>query len=115
MTRPDVVEAKTYRLESGFVKETIYVTLGYVQGTENVPIEIFINTKDLTKLSEYTIITRLVSALFREGTPGGVIVEELTGVIDSAGSRVTGGVCYNSIYEEIAMVISKFFKDIGYE
>ena len=64
--RPEVVDAKVYKLKSAFVKNSVFITLGYI--TENDilrPVEIFINSKDLTKTPEYVVLTRLISAIFR--------------------------------------------------
>ncbi|HID39979.1 MAG TPA: hypothetical protein EYP36_10765, partial [Calditrichaeota bacterium] len=53
VVRPDIVQAKVYKLRSGFVKHSVYITLGYIQQNgRNRPIEIFINSKDLTKNAE---------------------------------------------------------------
>ena len=52
--RPGIVDAKVYKLRSGFVKHSVYITLGYIeQNGKKRPIEIFINSKDLTKNAEY--------------------------------------------------------------
>ena len=45
--RPEVVNAKVYKVKSAFVKNSVFITLSYVE-TElgRRPIEIFINSKD---------------------------------------------------------------------
>ena len=43
--RPEVVDAKVYKLKSAFVKNSVFITLSYVNEDAEVrPIEIFINT-----------------------------------------------------------------------
>ena len=47
MTRPDVVDAKVYKLKSAFVNKSVFITLSYMEdGGRKRPIEIFINSKD---------------------------------------------------------------------
>ena len=59
-SRPDVTEARVYRLRSGFVNNSVFITLGYIhEDGRNRPIEIFINSKDLTRAAEYAVLTRL--------------------------------------------------------
>ena len=80
--RPEVVDAKVYKLKSAFVKNSVFITLSYVkEETGNKPIEIFINSKDLTKTSEYVVLTRLISAIFRRGANPMFILEELQGIL----------------------------------
>ena len=54
--RPEVVDAKVYKLKSAFVKNSVFITLSYVNdNTETRPIEIFIKSKDLTLNSDNCI------------------------------------------------------------
>ena len=112
--RPDVVEAKVYKLKSGFVKHSVYVTLGYiVEEGRKRPIEIFINSKDLTKAPEYSVLTRLISAIFRKSSDPTFILEELKSIYDPNGGYLKHGKYIHSLYAEIADVIEQFFVDIG--
>lgn len=114
--RPDTVEAKVYKLKSKFVNERLYITLSYMQDSEgnNRPIEIFINSKDLSKLPEYTVLTRLISAIFRNFKDPKFILEELQSIYDPNGGYFIKGKYVYSFYSEIAMIIEKFFYDIGF-
>lgn len=112
--RPDVVDAKVYKLKSAFVKNSVFITLSYIHYEGAIrPIEIFINSKDLTKTSEYVVLTRLISAIFRKGTNPMFILEELQGIYDPSGGSYKGGKYYHSFYSEIADVIEKFFYDVN--
>ncbi len=112
--RPDVVEAKVYKLKSGFVRHSVYVTLGYInEDSYKRPIEIFINSKDLTKAAEYAVLTRLISAIFRKSSDPTFILEELTSIYDPNGGYLKQGKYIHSLYSEIADVIEQFFVDIG--
>lgn len=112
--RPDVVEAKVYRLRSGFVKHNVYITLGWIeQAGHKRPIEIFFNSKDLTRSPEYAILTRLVSAIFRKSADPCFILEELRGIHDPNGGVYKNGRYLHSFYAEVAEVIERFFFEVG--
>ena len=107
--RPEVVDAKVYKLKSAFVKNSVFITLSYVNDNGVLsPIEIFINSKDLTKTSEYVVLTRLISAIFRRSTNPMFILEELQGIFDPNGGSFKEGKYYHSFYSEIADVIKRF-------
>ena len=113
-SRPEVVDAKVYKLKSAFVKNSVFITLSYVKNELGIrPIEIFINSKDLTKTSEYVVLTRLISAIFRRGANPMFILEELQGIFDPNGGSFKEGKYYHSFYSEIADVIERFFYDVG--
>jgi len=112
--RPEVVDAKVYKLKSAFVKNSVFITLSYVEEETDVrPIEIFINSKDLTRAPEYVVLTRLVSAIFRRSNDPMFILEELQGIFDPNGGTYKEGKYYHSFYAEIADVIERFFFDVG--
>ena len=76
--RPEVVDAKVYQVKSAFIKNSVFVTLSFIQHEEQIrPIEIFINSKDLTRAPEYVVLTRLISAIFRRSPNTMFILEEL--------------------------------------
>ena len=111
--RPEVVDAKVYKLKSAFVKNSVFITLSYIKDDVGLkPIEIFINSKDLTKTSEYVVLTRLISAIFRRATNPMFILEELQGIFDPNGGSFKEGKYYHSFYSEIADVIERFFYDV---
>lgn len=114
--RPETVEAKVYKLKSKFVNESLYITMSYIKDSEgtNRPIEIFINSKDLSKLPEYTVLTRLISAIFRNFRNPKFLLEELQSIYDPNGGYFQKGKYIYSFYSEIALIIEKFFYDIGF-
>tara|TARA_Y100001970_G_scaffold171302_1_gene209388 strand:+ start:335 stop:973 length:639 start_codon:yes stop_codon:yes gene_type:complete len=114
MTRPDVVDAKVYKLKSAFVNKSVFITLSYMEDEgRKRPIEIFINSKDLSRSHEYVMLTRLISAVFRRDADVMFILEELQGILDPEGGRFKEGNFYQSLYAEIAEVIERFFYDVG--
>ncbi len=112
--RPDVVDAKVYKLKSAFIKNSVFVTMSYIKHEDQIrPIEIFINSKDLTRAPEYVVLTRLISAIFRRSPNPLFILEELQGIFDPNGGSFKEGKYYHSFYAEIADVIERFFYDVN--
>ncbi len=112
--RPDVVDARVYRLRSAFVQHNVYITLGWVsQHGRKRPLEIFFNSKDLTRSPEYAVLTRLISAIFRKTADPAFILEELRGIHDPNGGFFKDGRFVQSFYAEVADVIEQFFRDVG--
>ena len=112
--RPEVVNARVYKVKSAFVKNAVFITLSYVETDEGRrPIEIFINSKDLNRAPEYVVLTRLISAIFRRATDPMFILEELHGIHDPNGGSFKEGKYYHSFYAEVAETIENFFYDVG--
>jgi len=113
-SRPKVVDAKVYKVKSAFVKNSVFITLSYVETERGRrPIEIFINSKDLNRAPEYVVLTRLISAIFRRATDPMFILEELHGIHDPNGGSFKEGRYYHSFYAEVAETIERFFYDVG--
>ena len=111
--RPEVVNAKVYKVKSAFVKNAVFITLSYIDtNSGRKPIEIFINSKDLNRSAEYVVLTRLISAIFRRATNPMFILEELHGIHDPNGGSFKDGKYYHSFYAEVADVIERFFYDV---
>tara|TARA_B100000686_G_C16389811_1_gene761845 strand:- start:24 stop:632 length:609 start_codon:yes stop_codon:yes gene_type:complete len=112
--RPEVVDAKVYKLKSAFIKNSVFITLSFIKYNDQIrPIEIFINSKDLTRAPEYVVLTRLISAIFRRSANPMFILEELQGIFDPNGGSFKEGKYYHSFYAEIADVIERFFYDVN--
>ncbi|MFA6618756.1 MAG: hypothetical protein WCT23_06795 [Candidatus Neomarinimicrobiota bacterium] len=114
LKRPDVVDARVYKIKSPFVKFNVYVTLGYIiENGRKRPIEIFINSKDLTHSAQYAVLTRLISAIFRRAGDAHFILEELRSIYDPNGGYFKEGKYIHSFYSEVADVIERFFTEEG--
>ena len=112
--RPEVVDAKVYKVRSAFVKNSVFITLSFINtDLGKRPIEIFINSKDLNRSAEYVVLTRLISAIFRRASDPMFILEELHGIQDPNGGSFKDGRYYHSFYAEVAHVIERFFYDVG--
>ena len=114
VARPEVVEAKVYKVKSPFVKFSVYITLSYIyENKRKRPVEIFLNSKDLTRSAEYAVLTRLISAIFRKTNDPHFILEELRSIYDPNGGFFKEGKYVHSFYAEVADVIERFFKEEG--
>lgn len=114
LKRPDVVDAKVYKVKSPFVKFSVYITLSYIiENGKKRPVEIFINSKDLTHAAEYAVLTRLISAIFRKTNDVHFILEELRSIWDPSGGFFKGGKYIHSFYAEVADTIERFFIEEG--
>ena len=112
--RPEVVSAQVYKMKSAFVKNSVFITLSYIDiDNTRKPIEIFINSKDLNRSAEYVVLTRLISAIFRRATDPRFILEELHGIIDPNGGSYKDGKYFHSFYAEVGTIIERFFYDVG--
>jgi len=112
--RPEVIDAKVYKLKSSFVRYSVFITLTYVKDNSGIrPMEIFINSKDLTRAPEYVMLTRLISAIFQSSDDPMFILEELQGILDPNGGIIKEWKYYHSFYAEIADVIGRFLFDVG--
>ena len=112
--RPEVLDAKVYKLKSLFVKCSVFITLSYVKDNSGIrPMEIFINSKDLTRAPEYVMLTRLISAVFQRSDDPRFVLEELQGIFDPNGGKFKDGKYYHSFYAEIADVIERFLFDVS--
>ena len=112
--RPEVIDAKVYKLKSSFVRYSVFITLSYVKDNSGIrPMEIYINSKDLTRAPEYVMLTRLISAIFQRSDDPMFVLEELQGIFDPNGGIIKEGKYYHSFYAEIADVIERFLFDVG--
>ena len=112
--RPEVIDAKVYKLKSSFVRYSVFITLSYIKDNSGIrPMEIFINSKDLTRAPEYVMLTRLISAIFQRSDDPMFILEELQGILDPNGGIIKDGKYYHSFYAEIADMIERFLFDVG--
>lgn len=118
LKRPDTLEGRTTALRSKLLKSTLYITLNYIENNGRFyPFEIFFNTKDTSKFVELTLITRLVSAVFRRTDNTEFIIKEFMAIANPEGNgyfrppRFDGdkGKYIPSIYYEIGEVLIDFF------
>lgn len=89
--RPHYLTGGTYKLKPDNSRPAYYITINY--SDSGAPLEIFINTKDVSSQSWIIALTRMLSALFRKGGDISFILEELSAIHDP-----TGGMWHNKTY-----------------
>lgn len=112
--RENTLSGRTYKIKPSTGEDSYYITINnqVVEGKQH-PIEIFINSKNVAHFQWVTVITRMLSAVFRKGGDVHFLVEELSAIYDPIGGywgkdRVTGkGKQYKSIIHELGDVIEE--------
>lgn len=105
--RPNKLDAIVYKIESPKLNSALYVTISKLNGK---PYELFIYTKDLTKTAEFSMLGRLVSAIFRAVPDPSFIIDELNALYDVSGGYFSKGRYMKSIYAEIGLIIEEELK-----
>ncbi len=115
--RPAKVLGATYKIKPPTMNAALYITINHIKledGSQR-PIEVFLNTKDITHSQWMHALTRLLSALFRSPLPFEFAIQELKEVVDPKGSYFIpggGGQC-GGLVDHIARVIEAHCIDIG--
>ena len=118
--RPEVLEGKTYKIKTPLSEHALYVTINdlvFNVDTEverRRPYEIFINSKNMEHFQWIVAVTRLISAVFRNGGNTLFIVEEMEAIFDPRGGYFRkGGNFTPSLVAEIGSVIKMHMEKIG--
>lgn len=82
ISRPPVLSGATYKIKTPLSEAALYVTINDLGGR---PFEVFINCKDTTHHQWTVALTRVMSAVFRQGGDPTFLVEELKSVFDPRG------------------------------
>lgn len=115
--RPDKVLGATYKIKPPTMHAALYITINHITLPDGSarPIEIFLNTKDVTHSQWMHALTRLLSAQFRSPLPFEFAIQELKEVVDPKGSYFIpggGGQC-GGIVDHTARIIEQHCMDIG--
>lgn len=95
--RPDELKGYTYKIKTPLSDHAMYITINNMVlniGTEHeqeVPFEIFINSKNMDQFQWILALTRVISAVFRKGGDATFLVEELKQVFDPQGGYFKKG------------------------
>jgi len=108
--RETVLSGKTYKIKSPSAESAIYVTINDHDGR---PFEIFINSKDTRHFQWVTVLTRVMSAIFRKGGDCTFLIEELRSVFDPVGGYFKKNKFMPSLVAEIGEVLEQHFTDLG--
>ena len=118
--RPDELKGYTYKIKTPLSDHAMYITINNMVlniGTEHeqeVPFEIFINSKNMDQFQWILALTRVISAVFRKGGDATFLVEELKQVFDPQGGYFKkGGRFMPSLVAEIGEVLDRQMRRIG--
>ncbi len=120
LTRPESLEGATYKIKTPLTDHALYITINDIvvnAGTDHErrqPFEIFINSKNMENFAWIVALTRVISAVFRNGGDVVFLVEELRAVFDPRGGYFKpGGKYMPSLVAEIGECIEKHLMAIG--
>ena len=120
LERPNMLLGSTYKIKTPLSEHALYVTINDIilnPGTEHElrrPFEVFINSKNMDHFQWIVALTRIVSAVFREGGDVTFLVEELRSVFDPRGGYFKkGGKFMPSLVAEIGDVLESHMRMIG--
>ena len=103
--RPDHLTGKTYKISDG-QGVNYYITINDLwHNGVGRPYELFINSKNLTKSTALTTMTRLLSAIFRKEEDPSFLIEELMSIADPEGGYFKDGRYMLSLQAHIGTVL----------
>ena len=112
--RPKELPGITYKI-TPTDQASLYITINdHVIDGIRKPFEIFINSKNIENYAWVVALTRVVSAIFRQGIDLTFLVEELSSVFDPRGGYwLPGGKYHASLVSEIGSCIEHHLIAIG--
>ena len=108
--RPEALIGSTYKLKTPLSEHALYVTINNLDGK---PFEIFINCKAMEHFQWIVALTRVISAVFRQGGNTAFLVEELMAVVDPKGGYFYKGQYRSSLVAEIGSIIEQHMTALG--
>ena len=108
--REPVLPGKTYKIKSPSSDSALYVTINDHDGR---PFEIFVNSKDTRHFQWVTVLTRVMSAVFRNGGDCSFLIEELRSIFDPNGGYFKKGKFMPSLVAEIGDVLETHLTGLG--
>jgi hypothetical protein len=108
--RESVLPGKTYKIKSPSSDSALYVTINDHDGR---PFEIFVNSKDTRHFQWVTVLTRVMSAVFRNGGECSFLIEELRSIFDPNGGYFKKGKFMPSLVAEIGDVLETHLTGLG--
>ena len=112
---PDVLDGSTHKIKTPHSDYAFYVTINdvIVRGQRR-PFEIFINSRNMENFDWVVALTRIISAVFRQGGDITFLVEELKTIADGQGGYFkTGGKRMPSLVSEIGECLENHLIKIG--
>jgi len=107
--RGEVLQGYTYKIKPTNLDASMYITINNLNGK---PYEIFINCKHLDSHEWVMCITRLISAIWKNGGDSDFVAKSMQSIFSPTGGYFLpkgGGFC-NSVVAHIGMIIEKHIK-----
>lgn len=112
--RPEKLNGSTYKVKTPLSEHAMYITLNdVIIDGQRRPFEIFINCKDMKSYPWIVALTRLMSAVFRNGGDVTFLIDELKFVFDPNGGYFSKGKYVPSVISEIGDVIEQHLIECG--
>lgn len=119
INRPDILIGTTYKIKIPNLDHALYITINDIilnQDTKEEkkhPYEIFINSKNMEHFQWVVALTRVISAIFRNGGNIIFLLDELKSVYDPKGGYFQKGRGYvPSVVADIGYCIEEHLKHI---
>ena len=115
LQRPDVLDGSTHKIKTPHSDHAFYVTINDILlDGQRRPFEIFINSKNMENFDWVVALTRIISAVFRQGGDITFLVEELKTIADGQGGYFkTGGKRMPSLVAEVGECLENHLIQIG--
>ena len=116
--RPDILTGTTYKIKPPTLDAAIYITINdaEIAGVMR-PVEIFINSCHMQSAGWVSVVSRMLSAAFRnDGPPPLYLIDELKSTYDADGGYIipkSRGVRANSVAGHIGTVLENHCKKLG--
>lgn len=116
--RPNVLSGSTYKIKPPTLDAAIYITINdaEIDGVSR-PVEVFINSCHMQSAGWVAVISRMLSAAFRNtGPPPLYLIEELKSTYDADGGYIipkSKGQRANSVAGHIGVVLEDHCKRLG--
>ena len=117
LDRPDVIQGRTYKIKAPNSKHALYITINDVvmENGRRKPFEIFLNTKDPSRIEWMMGLTRMISAVFRRVEDPSFLIEELKVIHSTETGHLSAkrGKFVPSLIAEIGETIKDHMEFIG--
>jgi len=112
--RPAVLQGRTYKIQLDHISSALYITINDIKINNTLrPLELFINTMEANLQESMSTITRLVSAILRQGENIEFVFKELEDMFASQPFFYRGKK-YHSIAAIVGELLTEHCKEIGY-
>ena len=113
MSRPEVLNSRTYKIRPPLIDESLYVTISDCDGR---PTELFINSKHMESYPWISYMTRSVSTRLQKGEDVKQIIKEMKETCDTNGGYIipkSKGKRANSIVAHVGFLFERHMEELA--